>query len=250
MKTTQNRTILLISNEPGRLENLSSMLQQIGYNVLSACNGREGFRLIRRKSPDLVISEMNLSGISALELCSMIRTDRDLWTTPLMFISESRLDSKNVVEILDAGADECLTEFSNPYYLAAKATWLIKRKHSENYLLDNYEILRSRQMHITEIIKNTSNLFTMSELEHKAASLNESNSQEFGNKLSQRIDLGMNMINALANLLEEQVNALEIWGQARYREELPVDQEFDTEKSELNYECITYNLIDNNVIVH
>ena len=247
---TQNKTILLISNELGRFANLALILRQSGYNVLSAADGREGFRLIRRESPDLVISEMNLPIISALDLCRMIRTDRELWATPLMFVSESPLESKILIEILDAGADECLAEFSNPQYLAAKAAWLIKRKCSENYLIQNYEIQRSRQLEITQIIKSTSNLFTMSKLEHKAASLNEFNNQVMENQLSQRIDWGMSMISALANLLEEQVNALETWGRSRRGDEFIFQQKSESEISEFNHEYVTYTLVENDLSAH
>lgn len=249
-KMTQNKTILLITDKLGKYESLSLILQQSGYKVLFAGDGREGFRLIRRESPDLVISEMNLSGISALELCRMIREDRELWATPLIFVSESHIDNKSLVEMLDAGADECLAEFSNPQYLTTKAEWLIKRKYSENYLIHHYEILRSRQQHIAEIIKGTANLFSMSDLDLKATDLNKLNGQVFRKNLSQRIDLGMNMISSLANLLEEQVNTLETWGRSRRVEDFAASQESESEKSELSYEYINYDLIDNNLPAH
>lgn len=250
MQQNQNRTILLIGNEPDRLESITFTLQQTGYNVSSAGDGREGFRLIRRKRPDLVISEINLPVISGLELCRMIRTDRELWATPLMFLSERQQDGKKLIEILRAGADEFLTEFSSPEHLAIKTEWLIERKYSENYLIHYYEILRSRQIHITQIIKATSNLFAVSELEYSASFLNEINEKAFEKNLGKRIELGMNMIGALANLLEEQVKTLEIWRRSRRAEEFITEQESDGEILELNYEDLTYNLIKDDLPAH
>lgn len=249
MQTPQNQTILLISNEPGRLKNLSSMFQQIGYNILSAGDGREGFRLTRHVSPDLVISEMNLANVSAVELCRMIRADKALWATPLIFVSESFLESKDIIEILDAGADECLCEFFNPHYLAAKAAWLIKRNKSENQLLQNYEIIRGRQANISQIIKGTASLFTTSSRERKTSSPNESSSREFNKNISQKIDLGMNMISALSNLLEEQASALETLKRARHRETFIVDQRSYDDQTGSNYESIVYDLIDDNALI-
>jgi DNA-binding response OmpR family regulator len=249
MQTPQNQTILLISNEPGRLKNLSSVFQQIGYNILSASDGREGFRLTRHVLPDLVISEMNLSAVSAVELCRLIRADKALWATPLIFVSESFLESKDIIEILDAGADECLCEFFNPHYLAAKAAWLIKRNQSENQLLQNYEIIRGRQANIAQIIKGTAGLFTSSAIERKTSSQNELNNREFSKNISQKIDLGMNMISALTNLLEEQANTLENLKHARHREAFTADQKTHDEKTESNYESIVYDLIDDNSLI-
>lgn len=246
----QNQTILLISGEPGRFENLSFMLRQNGYNVLSARDGSEGFRLIRRESPDLVISEMNLPVISALELCRMIRADREFWTTPLMFVDESLQDCAKLFEILDAGADECIAEISNPQHLAVKAGWLIKRNLSQNFLTQSYEILRSRQMHITQIIKGTAKLFTAPKFESGSNDPHDLNDREFGKNLCQRLDLGMNMVGALANLLEEQVNVLETWRQTQCREEFAVSRDYDNENSELNYEGLTYEFINGKFPIH
>ncbi len=247
---TQNSTILLISNKPGRLESLSLMLRQIGYNILSASDGREGFRLIQRESPNLVISEMNLPVISALKLCRMIRADRELWTTPLIFVGESSLESKNIIEILDAGADECLADFSNLQYLAIKTEWLIKLKYSKDHLIQNYNIIRNRQLSITQIIKDTATLFTQSDSEYKTVSLDDSSSREFRKNTDQKTYFGMNMISALANLLEEQMNALETWGRFRRGEEFFIDQKQGSEILASNYESITYDLIDEKLPAH
>lgn len=232
----RNQTILIISGEAGRFETLSSVLRQNSCTVLSARDGGEGFRLTRRESPDLIISEMNLPVISALELCRMIRADRELWTTPLMFVDESLQDCAKLIEILDAGADECVAEFSNPQYLAVKAGWLIKKKQSQSYVTQNYEILRSRQTHITQIIKGTAQLFSEPKFEFGSDGSFDSFDREFGKNLCQRVDLGMNMIGALANLLEEQVNALETRGRTQCREEFSTSPDWENEK--LNYEYV------------
>ena len=213
-------------------------------------DGREGFRLTRRAVPDLVISEINLPEISAIELCRMIREDRELWTTPLMFVSESPQKNKNLIELLETGADECLAEFSNPQYIAAKAKWLIKRKYAENNLMQNYEILRRRQLPIAQLIKDTTKLFTNSDIGYKTVSLKESNTQDFEKILSQRVDLGMNMIGALANLLEDQVKVLENWKRSQHERKFVFNQRSAGNLPETNYEYITDNSTNDNLRVN
>ena len=238
---THTRTILLINSRIENFRNLTLTLEQIGYNILFAKDGREGFRLIRRELPDLVISDVNISAISALELCRMVREDRELWATPMIFVSDLRIENNKLIEMLDAGADECLSQFSDSQYLASKADWLIKRKTSENYLIHNYEIMRGKQKHIAEIIKGTANLFSMSKLEQKNLPASEIGNSEFGKNLNQRIDLGMNMICSLANLLEEQIDSLETWKQIRRKEDRSLSK--DNKNSELYFECIDYSVM-------
>ena len=223
------------------------MFRNTGYNILSAGDAREGFRLTRHVSPDLIVSEMNLAGLSALEFCRMIRADKMLWATPLIFVSESSLSSETIIEMLDAGADECLCEYFNPYQLAAKAAWLIKQKHSENCLTQNYEIMRGRQMNIAQIIKGTAGLLTSSALEFQNFYTKESGSTEFNKSISQKIDLGMSLISALTVLLEEQANTLETWKRKRQRGEINFESksnEETSEQSEINCKGIIYDLID------
>lgn len=244
MPITQNRKILLIVNNPGRMEGLSLVLQETGYKVLIARDGREGFRLTRRESPDLVISEMNLPVISGLDLCRMIRADRELWTTPLIFLSEVQQNENNLIEILRAGADDCLTDTSNPHYLMTKIEWLIERKYSENHLIDYYQNLRCRQLQLTQIIKGALESFTLPHPGYKIDSFNEINPRDFEKNLNKRIDLGFSMVSAVFYLLEEHVKAFESWGRLRGREDFTVHQDFNPEHSLANYEYITYDLID------
>jgi DNA-binding response OmpR family regulator len=248
---TQNQTILLIINDPDRLESLSTGLRQIGYKVVSADDGRMGFRLVRRESPDLVISEMNLPVISGLELCRMIRADRELWSTPLIFLSAKGEESSNLVEILRAGADECLADVSDHEYLAAKIQWLIERKYSENHLVRYYQNLHSRQLQINQIIKGVFDLLTTTEFEHRgSASFDQAEGREFEKSLNKRMDLGMNMVSAVAYLLEKHVEAFEFWARTRRGNNFTLCPESDIEERELNYNCITYDLIDNDLQVN
>ncbi|MET0754205.1 MAG: response regulator [Pyrinomonadaceae bacterium] len=238
MQSFQNQTkILLIGDNFGKLEGATSALLQAGYDVLPTIGGREGFRLARREKPDLIISEIDLPDISGLELCRMIRADRELCSIPFVFISETHQNGDVVNDVCRAGADDFLTEFSNPQQLAAKAAWFIERKNSEESLRNYYQILRDRQIQITGIIKNVSNLFTDLDFELKTASSEETGSKQ----LDKRIDLGMSMVSALANLLNEQIKALNI-GERSLRGEIfvinPQPQDYRPDSQPITYDLV------------
>jgi DNA-binding response OmpR family regulator len=206
MQFSQNETtILLICDDISRQNETIQALHKAGHNVLTAKGGREGFRLLRRERPDLIICDASLSDISALELCRMIRADREFCAMPFMLFSETAQSDDSIVEAFHAGADEFLTEFVNPKQLAAKIVWVFERKNSEESLRRYYQILRDRQFQIAGIIKGVSGLFTTSDFQLKTSRIGE----ERGAELDKRIDLGISMIGALANLLDEQVKALD-----------------------------------------
>lgn len=238
MQAFQNHTkILLIGDNFSKLEDTTAALLEAGYDVLPTIGAREGFRLARREKPDLIISEINLPDISGLELCRMIRADRELCAIPLVFISEAHHEGEIINEACRAGADDFLTEFSNPQQLAAKAAWFIERKNSEESLRNYYQILRDRQIQITGIIKNVSSLFTDLDFEIKTESYEEIG----GKQLDRRIDLGMSMVSALANLLNEQIKALNI-GERSLRGEIfvinPQPHDYNSESNHITYDLV------------
>ena len=238
MEASQNQTkILLVGNNFSRLENKVSALLSAGYNVLPTIGGREGFRLARRETPDLIVSESDLPDISGLELCRMVRADRELGAIPFVFVSETHQSSDAVIEACRAGADDFLTEFSNPQQLSAKIAWLIERKNSEESLRSYYLMLRERQAQMTGIIKGVSNLFTDLDFELKTESSDEISDKQ----LDRRVDLGMSMVGALANLLCEQVKALSI-GERSLRGEIFAANQPHL-KQELEPHHITYDLV-------
>ena len=72
-----------------------------------------------------------------------------------------------------------------------------------------YEILRTRQMQIIQIIKETT--FLLARMESPAR-LAGGGAQQFSDKnVDNGLRLAFNMINTLANLLDEQMKALNVW---------------------------------------
>lgn len=250
MQQNQHRTILLIGGKTTKMESLSSNLQNLGYNILSAENGREGFILTRRKRPDLVISETaNLPVSCGLELCRMIRADKELSATPLIFLCQSQ---QNAIELLRAGADDCINEVFDPEYLEAKFERLIMRKCSEERLIQYYKILRDRHLHITQLIKGTAEIFEISDIKHKTFSANQNSCREFEEKLNKRIKFGMNMTGALANLMKEQIKSFQNCRSLRDGEffAAEVEKEVHTPNSDLSYQEIMLNPLKDDISIH
>jgi CheY-like chemotaxis protein len=71
--------ILLAEDELSVNRLLERYLRSIGFEVVSATNGREALDLYRREAPDLLLSDVDMPEMDGLELLSSIReTDRDL----------------------------------------------------------------------------------------------------------------------------------------------------------------------------
>jgi two-component system cell cycle sensor histidine kinase/response regulator CckA len=132
MKFGDHSTVLIVNDDPDQLSLFGDLLQKAGYDVLTAENGREGFRIAESKRPDLVISDVLMPDGSGIEMCGWIRENSALNTIPILLASATLVDSESAVEGLQAGADDYLeVPFDGPR-LVAKVARLIERKRAED----------------------------------------------------------------------------------------------------------------------
>jgi len=65
--------LLIVDDEPSIRTSLSLVLTEVGYSVRSAEDGFSALRLIRQESPEVLLSDLNMPGMSGFELLSMVR---------------------------------------------------------------------------------------------------------------------------------------------------------------------------------
>ena len=101
-----NRTILLIDDEPQIRRVLRTSLAAQGANVLEVQSGEEALALLRERTIDLILLDLNMPGLGGLDTCRAIRAG---WDVPIIVVSVQESD-KDKVEALDAGADDFVSK--------------------------------------------------------------------------------------------------------------------------------------------
>lgn len=95
-------TILIVDDEPQIRRVLRTTLTSNGYAVLEAKNGEEAFERVRAERPDLILLDVNMPGMSGLEICREIRRTSE---APIIMLTV-RNSEPDKVQALDAGADD------------------------------------------------------------------------------------------------------------------------------------------------
>ena len=72
MPCTKER-LLIVDDEPSIRESLSSTLAEIGYPVRAAEDGLSALIEIRKEMPDVILSDLNMPGMSGFEFLSVVR---------------------------------------------------------------------------------------------------------------------------------------------------------------------------------
>src|ERR1700677_279936 len=85
-----NYRLLLIEDSPTQLLTIKRTLESEGYIILEARNGAEGLARAYNELPDLIISDVVMSGINGYQLCRLVKSDPDLAPTPVVLLT--RLD--------------------------------------------------------------------------------------------------------------------------------------------------------------
>jgi DNA-binding response OmpR family regulator len=80
--------LLLIEDSPTQLMTIKRTLEAEGYQILEARNGAEGLARAYTELPDLIISDVVMSGINGYQLCRLVKNDPDLAVTPVILLTK------------------------------------------------------------------------------------------------------------------------------------------------------------------
>ena len=104
--------ILIIEDQPDLLKALELNLRKEGYEVVKASTGELGMRLALQETPQLILLDVMLPGVSGLDVCRELR--KKGIETPIIMLTAKGDEIDRVVG-LELGADDYVSKpFSLP----------------------------------------------------------------------------------------------------------------------------------------
>ena len=156
----EQETILNVDDDEAALYATSRVLRKAGFAVIEARTGEEALEILRRERPPLVLLDVNLPGISGIEVFRIIKQDTATSSIMVLQMSATNIATRNRVEALVAGADTFLVEPVEHEELEAVVRALLRLHRSEAALRAS---LAERNLLLREInhrIKNSLQLVT------------------------------------------------------------------------------------------
>jgi PAS domain S-box-containing protein/diguanylate cyclase (GGDEF)-like protein len=128
---TQERTlpgdavILVVEDSPTQAQHLLRLLaEEPGWQVRLAGDGDAALAEVRRRRPDLVVSDVAMPGMDGFTLCRTLKGDRDYAAIPVVLLT--RLNTlHDIVRGLEAGADAFVRKPCEPADLRARLRRLL-----------------------------------------------------------------------------------------------------------------------------
>jgi two-component system, OmpR family, phosphate regulon response regulator PhoB len=131
-KLAPKNCILLIEDEDLIREMVLIALEEEGYEVYTANNGRAALNMLQnpdlskaKLTPDLIILDLMLPEVNGLDICRLLRYQGDI--TPILVISAKASETDRVLG-LEVGADDYLTKPFSTRELVARCRALIRRQ--------------------------------------------------------------------------------------------------------------------------
>jgi len=116
----------VVDDETAIRDMISTALEIAGFRCLQAENATLGHALIIDESPDLVLLDWMMPNTSGIELLRRLKKD-DLTNTVPVIMLTAKAAEDNMVQGLDAGADDYLTKPFSPRELIARINALLRR---------------------------------------------------------------------------------------------------------------------------
>ncbi|MBI5415853.1 MAG: response regulator [Candidatus Omnitrophica bacterium] len=102
------KKILIVEDDPELAFLLKRCLESGGYQVITACDGEEGFSKFITERPGLVILDLGLPKINGYEVARKIRKERED-KTPILMLTGKGEDADRIIGRV-RGADKYMTK--------------------------------------------------------------------------------------------------------------------------------------------
>ncbi len=118
------QTILVIDDDESLQDTIAVMLEQEGFRVLSALDGRDGFEKALTLKPDLLIVDLRLPGMNGVDICKGLRASQV--QTPIVILSAIGEEVDKVL-LLEIGADDYVVKPFGRRELLARIRAVLRR---------------------------------------------------------------------------------------------------------------------------
>jgi two-component system, OmpR family, response regulator len=117
--------ILLVEDDPAQADSVEREIRQAGHQVNTVDRGKDAIAFLQVHEVDLVVLDWELPGLSGFEVLYWIR--RHLGREPAVLFVTSRLLEVDILQALDAGADDYVAKPIRTQELVARVGALLQR---------------------------------------------------------------------------------------------------------------------------
>jgi signal transduction histidine kinase len=141
---THSATILVVDDNEANRALARSTLEDEGYRVILASDGRDAIAVFEREHPDCIVLDIRMPGMDGFAVCERIRALPAGAETPILFLTALR-DIDTFDHAVRAGGNDYLTKPIRPGDLVARVQSALKVRRLAAELREHYDLLKRQR---------------------------------------------------------------------------------------------------------
>ena len=118
--------ILIADDDPDILDVIRITLEAEGYEVIEAHDGQEAVDMIKKSTPDLLITDFKMPKICGDEVCRILKQDILIQHMPIIMLT-GKGEVTDKIQGINAGADDYMVKPFEPQELVARVKMVLRR---------------------------------------------------------------------------------------------------------------------------
>lgn len=121
-------TILAVDDIEDNVFLLKIILESLGHHVIPAYSGKEALATVDKEPVDLILLDIMMPVMSGLEVAKRLKKNKKTRHIPIIMLTAKKSDVNDVVEGLNAGAEEYLVKPFKEPELVARVSSMLRMK--------------------------------------------------------------------------------------------------------------------------
>ena len=114
-KKTGIKKILIVDDEPNIVRTIADRLKMSNFDVVTACDGKQGIDRAVQETPDLILLDIAMPNLDGCAMLERLRTIDQIKETPVIMLT-ARTSAEDVAKAFRAGAADYVVK---PFDLVA-----------------------------------------------------------------------------------------------------------------------------------
>jgi two-component system alkaline phosphatase synthesis response regulator PhoP len=122
-----SKKIFVVDDESQIVKVLKAYLENVGFQVVTAADGKAALLTFQREKPDFMILDLNLPGMDGLDICRAVRRESNI---PILMLT-ARVEEADRLIGLELGADDYVVKPFSPREVVARVRTIFRRTNAE-----------------------------------------------------------------------------------------------------------------------
>jgi PAS domain S-box-containing protein len=149
------QTILLVDDSDAVLLSLTSVLESLDEEILTANSAEGALKLLLKYEPAVIVLDVMMPEIDGFELASIIRQRNRFRHTPIIFLTGLTMEDRSAIQGYQAGAVDFLLKPVNPDVLRHKVKVFIDLARQSEMLRKYGELMRATSVELQAALNET-----------------------------------------------------------------------------------------------